>query len=124
VGRRGSFRDEALPPLLARGPERRLPVPVEMLREADGIVEGEGLAEERLACAQRQGGEIVAIEPDQIEEVEVHGYRGDLNGARSRVLHPRLQTGERRHIPFERDDLPVGQERWRRVPQERSGRLR
>src|SRR6478672_13578632 len=46
VGRRGSLRDETLPPLLARGPEGRFPVLVEMLREADGIVEGEGLAEE------------------------------------------------------------------------------
>ena len=108
VGRRSSLRDEALPPLLARGTERRLPVLVEMLREADRIVEGEGLAEERLARAQRQGGEVVAIEPDQIEHVVVHRHRGDLNGARSRVLHPCLQTGERRHIAVERDDLAVG----------------
>src|SRR5207244_10638191 len=38
VGRRSSLRDEALPPLLARGADRRLSVLVEMLRAPHGIV--------------------------------------------------------------------------------------
>ena len=122
VGGRGSLRDEALPPLLARGAERRLAVLVEMLREADRIVEGERVAQQRLAREQRQRGEVVAVEPDQIEEVEVDGHRGDLGGARSRVLHPSLQAGERRHIAVERDDLAVGDERRRPVGKDRSRR--
>ena len=90
-----------------------------MLRETDRVVEGDGVAEKRFAREQRQGGKVVAVEPDQIEEVEVDGHRGDVYGARSRVLHPSLQAGERRHIAVERNDLAVRDEPRTFVTQDR-----
>ena len=111
VGSRGTLGDEALPTLLACGTERVLARLVQVLRETDRPREGERAVQHRLPREQRQRGEVVAVEPDQVEQVEDHRHRRYLWSAGSRVLHPFLEAGERGHIPLEGHDLTVGDQR-------------
>src|SRR4029450_11037988 len=80
VGSRGTLGDEALPTLLACGTERVLARLVQVLREADRPLEGERAVQHRLPREQRQRGEVVAVEPDQVEKVEDQRHRRYLRG--------------------------------------------
>ena len=83
-----------------------------------GSAEGDRAMQHRLPCEQRQLGEVVSVEPDQVEQVEDHGHGRDLCRTGFRVLHPFLQVREGGHLSLERDDLTVGDHRSGVVPKD------
>ena len=117
VRSRGLLGDEALPTLLASGAERDLSLLVQVLGETDRVLEDDRAVQHRLPREQRQRGEVVPVEPDQVEQVEDHRYGRDLYGTRSRVLHPLLQARERGDISAESHDLTVRDQGSGVVPQ-------
>ena len=73
-------------------------------------MEGERLAQRSLALAQRQAGQVVAVELEQVEEVEEDRDAAQPGQPGVVDAHPPLQALEARPRALEGDDLAVGEE--------------
>ena len=107
VGAAGVLCDQSFPTLAAGAAVELLPVCIVVGGEAQRVAEIELAAQQLLARAQRQPGEIVVFEVEQIEQVQP-----DLDAAGARLLRvadaeASLQSREAGVSAFEGDDLAV-----------------
>jgi hypothetical protein len=91
--------------------------------QADRIAEGERPAQQGLARPEREPLEVVALHPQQVEDVVEDRDPGCARLVRIAELHASLEAREARLALLEGHDLPVHEERVRVLRRERLGDL-
>src|SRR4029450_13744411 len=80
-------------------------VAIAVREEANRPVEGERLAEQALARPEGEGGGVMAVQVDDVEQVEIDRDPGPPGALRVGDLHSALQAGEAGDVAAESGDL-------------------
>ena len=126
VRRRRALGDQALPTVRARVRVVGLARPVAVRAEAQRVAEVDRGAQDRLARAQIQRADVVAVAPDHVEEVvrDLHSLGPLACLGRGTHAEPLLQPREAGAAAFEGDHLTVDDEIAVRPRRERVDELR
>jgi hypothetical protein len=110
VGRVGTLGDDPLPAQAARFGVVRLAVAVPVLGESQRAAERQQIAQHQLALEQGPGAYVMAVGPQHVEQVDVHGHLGAQRRRRIADSEPALQPGEAGLFAVECHDLAVHDE--------------
>src|SRR4051794_28833322 len=106
----GPLGDQPLEAAPAGVLEQGLAVAVAMGEKADVVLEVESRADQLLPGSVRKPSGVVAVEVEDVEEVEVDRDAGPARAHRVCDVHSSLEPREARDVPAEGDDLPVDDE--------------